>query len=104
MIALFLPIETDTVNVVHEMTMDDDTHILEANKMKLKDMRFKVTDNETGKSYVVGWSDIYGYERGSSESGVFAKISKYSSIRLTSNTIGGFYGVNEDLDIEIVRD
>ena len=72
--------------------------------MKLKDVRFKVTDNTTGKSFVVGWNNIYGYERGSSESGVFAKISEYSSIQLTSNTIGGFYGINEDLDIEIIKD
>lgn len=70
--------------------------------MKLSEMQFKVTDKTTGESYVFGWEDIFGYEGESWLCGVYAR-NGWKDIRLTYNTGDDFSGVNENLDIDVVK-
>lgn len=75
--------------------------------MKLKDMKFKIVLPE-GKTYIVGWDQIFGYE--GEDCGVFARIPSpkdripWKDILLTKNSGYGFDGINEDIDIEVISD
>lgn len=72
--------------------------------MKLKDMRFKIT-NENGCSFVIGWDDIFGSDK--EKPGVYSYVQhgQYTEniIQLSRNSVYGFGGLNDKLDIEVIE-
>lgn len=72
-------------------------------KMKLKDMRFRMTDPE-GNTYEFGWDKIYGYE--GEVSGVFIRECSLAARKADMNTLTlnsgvSFDGINEELVLEV---